>query len=172
MDRGDDAAVGSDPVEAVEVGQQPVPLITVELGAGVVAHLAGVRGEHHAGRPRRQEGLDRRPDDQRRVDRRVVQDDGDEAADGPHPVLVQHARLLGGLVGQEPVRPELRRAHPEVAHLGEHPVGRQLHTPARDLAHPPADRGDRDPVGQRGPGRRGPACHRRTSSSRTTRPSR
>ena len=35
-----------------------------------------------------------------------------------------------------PVRPRLGRAKPSDAHLGEYPLGRQLHAPARDLTDP------------------------------------
>ena len=74
-----------------------------------------------------------------------MHDDRHEAAHEPQPVAVEH-RAHGGAVRRQPAQgAELGRRQPERSHLGQHPLGRQLQAPARDLADAPGDRGARQP---------------------------
>ena len=78
--------------------------------------------------------------------RRVVQHDRQEAADGAQLVGPEYSGLVLRIDGQKSVRTQLRRPQPEVVHLGEHPIDRQLQAPVRHLADTPRDGGATDPV--------------------------
>ena len=83
-----------------------------------------------------------------RVVARVVEDDGDELADGVQAVCRECPGLVSGSVGQEAVRSELRCGQADLAHLGEHGRRVQLVSPVPDLAHPPGDGSAGDPLGE------------------------
>ena len=90
-----------------------------------------------------------------RVVRGVVQQDGEEAADGAQPVRRELLGLGGRRDLEEAVGTELGGGQPQLAHLLEHRAGLELVAPAGHLAHAPRDRGAGDPGRARAGGRRG-----------------
>ena len=81
----------------------------------------------------------------------VVDHDRHEPADEPQLVAVELGAGLRAVERQPALRTQLGRRDPQVRHLGQHTIGRQLPPPARDLAHAPRDRRGREP-------RRQPRC--------------
>ncbi len=76
----------------------------------------------------------------------IVQDRHVEAADGPQAVRRQLRDAGRGAVLEEAGRPELGRHEPQLLHLAEHAVRRQLEAPARHLAEAPGDGSPGDAV--------------------------
>ena len=70
---------------------------------------------------------------------------GTKPADEAQAVAVELARHGGAVERQPAQRPELGGRQPELGHLGQHALGRELQAPARDLADAPRDRGSRQP---------------------------
>ena len=82
----------------------------------------------------------------------VVQDRHVEAADGPEAVRRKLRDAGLGLGFEEAGWTELGGHEPEALHLGEHPLRRQLVTPAGHFAQAPRDRGPGNAVNGQGSG--------------------
>jgi hypothetical protein len=147
--------------QPVQVRQQCPPGGGVQLRPLVVPAQAGrCRQDERAG-ARLDEGVQLPVHHSPRVGRRVVQDHGHEPADRVQAVSPKDVCPFGAVGGQEPFRAELRGLQPDGAHLVQHPLGGQLHSPARDLAHPPRNRRTGNPFDER--------AHANLTSSTATR---
>ena len=137
--------------QPAEVAQQRRPARLVQDRACVVPLLSGRRGEHQGAGPRLDEGLQRGPDCGYGVVPRVVQDRGDEPANGMKTVVRQYFCPRARFLRKEARRPELRGREAHLAHLVEHGGGVVLPPPAGHLAHPPRDRRRGDALAQGAP---------------------
>ena len=130
--------------DPVQVAVQRRPALLVEDGAVVVALAARVAGQHQHRPARDAERLQLRLDGGDRVVVGVVHHGQEERAHRGQAVRLHRGRARLRFDGQPALRAELRGRQPQLHHLGEHPVGVHLETPARHLTHAPRDRGSCD----------------------------
>ncbi len=134
------AAVGRGVCEPVEVGQQCRPLRVVESRSCVISLGTRRGGQHKHIGPARHDRIQRCGDIGQRIVVRIVQHYRGELAHAAQTVGVQQCGQLGRLGRQKTLRPKLRRGHSDIAHLGEHTLGRELISPSGYLTHTPGDR--------------------------------
>ena len=158
MQHGRDPAVRGERGEPVQVAQQRRPALVVQDRARVVAGQAAVGGQDERRRAGRDEPVEHPVDGGCRVVPGDVQHHRHEPADGVQVVLGEGVGELRRIRGEEAVGADLGGRETDLAHLGEHSLGRELVPPAGDLADTPGNGRSGDPLFRM-------TCHR--FSSRT-----
>ena len=134
---GGDAARGGGGRDPVQIGKQGVPLAVIELWPGVVAVGSSRRGQHQDSRPGGDQGVQCRAHVGHRVVAGVVQQHWCEGAGAAQSVFAKQHRERVRAGGQKAFGAKLGGTQTGVAHLGEHPLGRELVSPAGHFAYAP-----------------------------------